>query len=240
MGGKRKSPMVLKRGWARLASAILLSGSVSSVPAGAAVPESAASIRAAIDTALQSRFRGTDITAEIGAIDARLRLPSCPAIEVNLPGANTPVMAAKIDCLSPTWTVYVPVRLHSWTEAVVAATNLPPNTKLTAGELARARVDMFAVQGGLITDLRRAEGMVLRVGVVAGSPILASHLAQPLVVRRGQQVPLTLTDATMTIRNTVVALEDGRIGDSIAVQNQATRKTIHATVAGDGTVQIKF
>lgn len=223
------------------ATAVTLAASLLTAASAAAANESAASIRTAIDAALRSRFAEMkNITAEIGVIDARLRLPSCPAMDVNLPTVHAATMTAKVDCPSPTWTIYVPVRLHSWTEALVAATNLAPHTKLTGAELTRARVDIFALPGGVITEPARAEGKVLRVGIMAGAPILTSHLDKPVVVRRGQQVPLTLTDATMTIRNTVLALEDGRVGDSIAVENQQTRKTIHATVAEDGTVQIKF
>jgi flagella basal body P-ring formation protein FlgA len=231
--------MVARRRCTNAIVVTLLAGLLAA-PAAAAT-ESAVAIRAAIETALRSRFAEMkNVTAEIGAIDVRLRLPACPAMDVNLPAVNTAMLTAKIDCPSPTWTIYVPVRLHSWAEALVAATNLAPNTKLTSAELVRARVDVFAAPGGVITESARAEGKVLRVGIMAGAPILASHLDNPVLVRRGQEVPLTLSDATMTIRNTVLALEDGRIGDSIAVENQQTRKTIHATVAEDGTVQIKF
>jgi flagella basal body P-ring formation protein FlgA len=149
-------------------------------------------------------------------------------------------MTAKAECSSPSWTIYVPVRLRAWVDAVVAAVNLAPNTKLSGDHLTRGRVDAFSSNGGLLTDAAQAEGKILRVGVLAGASITAPFLEMPVVVRRGQKVLLTLSASTMTIRTTALALEDGRAGDSIAVENPDTRKTLHATVADNGTVEMKF
>jgi flagellar basal body P-ring formation protein FlgA len=212
-----------------------------SAPPAAAQVETAASIRAAIDANLQSRLAEMkDASAEIGAIDARLRLPSCPALDVALPPAGTAAMTVKVECPSPNWAIYVPVRLHAYVEAVTASTNLAPNTKLTTNELSRGRVDAFSSNGGLVTETAQAEGKILKVGVVAGTPILASFLQQPLVVRRGEKVLMTLTDGDMVVRSTALAMEDGRVGDSIEVKNASSQKIVRATVAEDGTVEINF
>ncbi len=221
--------------------AVLLALLAAGPPPRAAEIETAAAIRAAIRRALEPRIAGLkDATAEIGAIDPRLRLPPCPALAVALPETSATAMTAKVACPSPEWTIYVPVRLHAWIEAVVAATNLAPNTELTADDLSRGRVDMFASSGAPITEPARVEGKTLQVGLLAGAPILASFLKAPLVVHRGEKVLLTLTDKTMVVRDTAVALDDGRIGDTIAVENPESRKIVHATVARDGTVAVRF
>lgn len=210
-------------------------------PLVAAEPETPAAIQTAIRTALGSRLAGLrGATAEIGAIDPRLRLPACPSLAVALPPLGAPAMTAKVTCPSPEWTIYVPIRLHSWTWAVVAATNLAPNTALTADDLTRGRVDRFAGTGGILTDPTQAEGRTLEVGLLTGAPILKSFLKAPLAVHRGARVLLTLTDRTMVVRDTAVALADGRVGDSIAVRNPESGKIIEATVAQDGTVTVRF
>jgi flagella basal body P-ring formation protein FlgA len=178
---------------------------------------------------------------EVGTIDSRLRLSACDNIGVELPQANAAMMTAKVTCQTPNWTLYVPVRLHAWVDAVIAATNLPPNTTLTAAQLTRGRVDAFANNNtGLVTDPHQAEGKILRTGLMAGAPIMTPQLDLPIAVRRGQKVMLTLTDPEMTIKATATALEDGRVGDSISVENTASQKTLRATVARDGGVEIKF
>ncbi len=200
-------------------------------------------IRTAIEVAMAPRLAAMrEMTAElaVGAIDTRLRLPACPSIEVTLPPNNAAAMSAKVSCTTPAWSLYVPLRLHAWVDAVVAATALAPNMALRAGDLSRGRVDALASNGGLLTDPKQAEGKILRAGLPMGAPILSPLLDLPIAVRRGQKVVLTLVDRTMTIRATALALEDGRVGDNIAVQNPDSQKTMHATVARDGGVEMKF
>ncbi|HWB51622.1 MAG TPA: flagellar basal body P-ring formation chaperone FlgA [Stellaceae bacterium] len=202
-----------------------------------------AGIRAAIEAAIQPRLaalRDAQGEVEVGVIDSRLRLPACANISVDLPPANSAMMTAKVVCPSPSWTLYVPVRLHAWVDAVVAGANLAPNTPLKPSLLSRGRADALAGTGGLITDPRQAEGKILRTGVMAGAPILSSQLDLPISVHRGQRVTLTLSDPVMTIKASATALDDGRIGDTISVQNSDSQKTLRATVARDGGVEIKF
>jgi flagellar basal body P-ring formation protein FlgA len=205
--------------------------------------ETAQSIRAAIAVAVTPRlavYKGGSVEVKVGDIDPRLRLPVCPAPEIVLPIVNTATMTAKVDCPSPRWTIYVPVHLHAWVDAVVASVNLAPDTRLDADDLIRGPVDMFANVGGLLTSVKAAEGKILRVGLLAGAPILSPFLEYPIVVHRGQKVLLTLMASTMTIRTPAIALEDGRVGDSIEVENPDSQKTMRATVLGDGSVEMKF
>jgi flagella basal body P-ring formation protein FlgA len=202
-----------------------------------------AAIRAAIDAAIAPRLaalHGSSGDTEIGAIDSRLRLPACDNINVELPPTNSAMMSAKVSCPKPNWTIYVPVHLHAWVDAVVAATNLPPNTTISPAQLTSGRADAFGNNAGIITDPRQVEGKILRVGLSAGAPILSPQLDLPISVHRGQKVMLTLSDREMTIKTTATALDDGRVGDSINVENTVSQKTLRATVARDGGVEIKF
>lgn len=202
-----------------------------------------ASIRSAIDAAIEPRFaaiHGVQGEVEVGTIDSRLRLPACSNINVDLPPNNSATMTAKVTCPEPNWTLYVPVHLHEWIDAVIAATNLAPNTPLSVSQLTRGRADALAGTGGLITDPRQAEGKILRVGLTAGAPILTPQLDLPIAVHRGQRVMLTLNDPEMTIKTTATALDDGRVGDTITVQNADSQKTLRATVARNGGVEINF
>jgi flagella basal body P-ring formation protein FlgA len=202
-----------------------------------------AAIRTAIETAISPRLAavaGASGDVEVGTIDSRLRLEACPNIAVELPPTNAATMTAKVSCQEPSWTLYVPIHLHAWVNAVVAAANLAPNTTLTAAQLTSGRADQLAGSAGLITDPRQVEGKVLRVGLMAGNPVLSSQLDLPIAVHRGQNVVLTLTDQSMILKTTALAMEDGRVGDSITVQNPASQKSLRATVSRDGGVEIKF
>jgi len=227
-----------------VALAGLLAFSLAELPSLAAAEiETPASIRAAIQYAAAPRLAAVkdgQVEIEVGAVDSRLQLPSCPSLDVTLPPTNAATMTAKVACDAPNWTLYVPIRLHAWVEALVASVNLAPNTKLAADQMSRGRVDMFSSNGGLLTEPAQAEGKILRVGLLAGSPILSPFLELPIVVHRGQRVRLTLTDSTMIINAIALALEDGRVGESISVENPDSQKAMRATVVKDGTVEIKF
>jgi flagella basal body P-ring formation protein FlgA len=243
---KRKRKPVMARGYRGFgvvaAAAVFMLMAVDS-SARASEIEDPAAIRDAVEAAVRPQLatmKDARVEIEVGTIDPRLRLPPCPALDVSVPTTRTPAISVKVSCFSPQWSLYVPVRIHAWVEAVVAATNLAPNTKISARDLARGQVDAFAASGGLLTDPRQAEGKVLRGAVMMGAPVPSPLLDQPVTVHRGQRVVLTLTDRTMTIRTTAIAMEDGRIGDNIAVQNPDSRKMLHATVDQDGGVELKF
>lgn len=219
----------------------VLAGFSASAPAESL--ESPDAIRAAIQEAADRQIvPGKDQTLqlEIGDIDQRIRLPHCPAPEVDIPSTTAPFMSARVSCHTPFWTLYVPLKLHAWGLAVVAAANLAPGTRLTASDLTMQRLDTVATSGAYLTDPRQAEGMILRANIRAGAPILTALLDRPVIVHRGDTVVLTLFDSAMTIRSSVVAMEDGRAGDRILVENPESKKTVRAAVADSGAVEIHF
>ena len=211
--------------------------------ARAASFESPNAIRAAVQAAADRQLTpGKDQTlqVEIGDVDPRIHLASCPALDVALPDVVGSFLSARVSCHAPFWTLYIPIHVHAWAPAVVAATNLAPGTKLTAADLTVARLDVLATNGAYLTDPGQAEGMVLRANIRAGAPILKPLLDQPIVVHRGDTVVLALFDGGITIRTSVVAMEDGRVGDRITVENSDSKKTVRATVADSGAVELHF
>ena len=200
-------------------------------------------IRSAVESAASARIavaRDGKAEIEVGEIDSRLHFAACPALDVSLPNIESGAVTARVSCAQPPWTLYIPVRVRAWGQAVVAATNLAPNTRLSAADLTLARVDVFATNGAYFTDPAQAEGKILRANIRAGSPILASLLDLPVIVRRGQSVLLSLSDARLSIKTNVVAMEDGRAGDSILIENPDSKKTMRATVSDAGTVEIRY
>jgi len=177
---------------------------------------------------------------EVGDIDSRIRVAECPALEVEIPTVNAPLLSARVSCREPFWTLYVPVRVHAWGRAVVAAANLAPGTRLSAADLTVAQLDILTTNGAYLTDPQQAEGMILRSNIRAGAPIVTALLDLPVVVHRGDTVVLTLLDSTITIRSDVIAMEDGRVGDHITVQNPDSKKVIRAAVVNAGAVEIRF
>ncbi|MGH6989197.1 MAG: flagellar basal body P-ring formation chaperone FlgA [Stellaceae bacterium] len=212
----------------------------SSWAAGFEAPQAIRNAIHAAATDAIATAKGARLDIHVGAIDPRIHLPKCPRLEVSVPNAPAPALTARVRCNAPFWTLYVPLRVAAWGRVVVAAVNLAPGTTLGAEDLALARVDLMATDGGYLTDPATAEGRVLRANVRAGAPIPADLLAQPVIVHRGETIVLTLQDRALTIRTNVVALQDGHAGESILVQNPESRKDLRATVAGSGGVELRL
>jgi flagella basal body P-ring formation protein FlgA len=226
-----------------IAALVGLMGTSSETMAAAPVTtQDLAQVRAAVEAAVAPRLTARDANVEIdvGSIDPRLQFPACPSLDVTLPPTTTAAMTAKVSCDLPRWSFYVPVRVHAWVEAMVAAANLPANRTLGPSDLTRGKVDIFASSGGVITDEKDAAGKILRAGLFVGAPVLSSMLEMPIAVRRGQRVILTASDQTIVVKTAAIAMEDGRVGDNIPVQNPDSQKTVNATVTRDGGVEIKF
>ena len=221
-----------------VAAMLLASPAPAAADAGFADP---ATIRAAVAAAVQAaapHLPGTTLEADVARVDPAVHLPACPALATAVPPLSGNYVTVKVSCPAPVWTIYVPVQLHQWRKVVVAAAALPPNRPLTAADLTLARMDTAALPSAPVDDPADAIGKLLRTNLPAASPILAAQLEAPILVHRDQKVLVTLHDGAVTLKTTVVAEQDGRAGDVIALRNPSSQKVIHAAVTADGEAEM--
>jgi len=200
-----------------------------------------AAIRAAVANAVETaapQLPATTLEAEVAPIDLAVHLPACPALAAAVPPLSGAFITVKVSCPAPAWTIYVPVRLHQWRRVVVAAAALPPNRPLTAADLTMARIDTATLPSAPVAEPAQVVGKLLRTNVPAASPILAAQLEAPVLIHRDQKVLVTLNDGAITVKTTLVAEQDGRAGDIIALRNPSSQKVIHATVTADGEAEM--
>jgi flagella basal body P-ring formation protein FlgA len=88
-------------------------------------------------------------------------------------------------------------------------------------------------------------GWRLRVAMTAGAdgalPVAAPFArAAPSapVVRRGDHVRVSIDTPNYSISYAAIAVEDGRVGDSIALRGSDRKSTLSATVTGPGAARI--
>jgi flagella basal body P-ring formation protein FlgA len=200
-------------------------------------------IRAAVEDAIRKvapPLPDTTLELEVQAPDANLHFAECPDFSVSVPPLTGSRITAKVSCANPVWAVYVPVRLHRWQMVMVAATMLPPNRPLAAGDLVAARIDTATLPGTPIADSDQAVGKLLRTTVPAGAPLMAAQLEAPIVIHRDQRVVVTLDDGNVVVKTTAIAQQDGRAGDIILLQNPASKKTLRAAVTADGEAEMRL
>lgn len=90
----------------------------------------------------------------------------------------------------------------------------------------------------IITDRDQAIGLAARMPLRPGQPLRSAQLMKPELVQRNETVTLIheVPGITLTVRGK--AMESGAEGDSIAVLNEQSKRTVHGIVIGPGRVMV--
>ena len=100
------------------------------------------------------------------------------------------------------------------------------------------KIDSTAIAGAL-ENPNEAIGLETRVAIYAGQPIRPQDLGPPAIVDRNQRVTIVFRKGSLTILAEGRALARGGVGDTIRVMNSASKATVIATLAADGTAYVQ-
>lgn len=169
-------------------------------------------------------------------VDPNLRLARCAqALQAEVTAAAT----VKVSCASAGWRVFVPVVAANTRTVLALARAVQAGQTLSADDLTSiSRQTAGAAQALLVTP-EQAIGRTARRHLQAGSLLAHNDLHAQQLVRRGQNVELLTRRGSVEIRVAARALRDGALGDSVAVENLSTRRTVTGTVQADGTVMVR-
>ena len=120
-------------------------------------------------------------------------------------------------------------------EMLVAARTIPASQVILAEDLLRRD----GTTAGALSDPELVVGMEARVALYPGRPIRAGDVGPPAVVERNQIVLLVFSAGTLRITTEGRALDRAGPGDAIRVMNIASRNTVTATIAEDGTAHVQ-
>lgn len=203
-----------------------------------------ASIRAAATDFVRAEMPSGDNDIEVTAsrLDPRLRFARCggPLEAALLSGTRLQAQASiAVGChQGANWTVYVPVtiasRIQVWAlkspqvqGARLRADDVVPETRLVSG---------MAV--GYVTDTAQLPRSTLRHALSAGAVLMAQDLLPDFMVRQGEQVTLVAAAEGIRVRAAGVALQDGRYGTLIRVQNVSSSKVVQGVVEANRVIDV--
>jgi len=133
------------------------------------------------------------VSFTLGAIDARLNLPLCPAPEAFIPAGvrlwGNASVGVRCSGNNP-WIIYVPVSIRILTNVVVAAHALAQGRPIELNDLAMQEADLGQLPLAVITDPAQAVGRVVTLSVAPGQPLRQDLLRSPPVIQQGQSVTL--------------------------------------------------
>jgi flagella basal body P-ring formation protein FlgA len=119
----------------------------------------------------------------------------------------------------------------------VAARALKRGDRITAGDVRSERMQVTR-QSLVGLDVQAVIGCEARVDLAEGTPFTTTAVIVPPDVRVGQIVVLVVTSERFHLTAKGEALNDGRIGESIAVRRSADGRTVRGTVVAEGQVRL--
>lgn len=182
------------------------------------------------------------VTATVGAIDTRLRLPKCANAEGFLPPGIRLWGNATIGirCQEPSaWTIYVPVTVRVTGPVVTTVRPLAQGHILTPGDVAAQPTDLTQLPAGVITDINQVTGKSLSSGVPAGQALRADLLRAPQVIKTGQTVRIVAQGGDFQVSAEGKALNNASSGQSVSVRTPGG-KVVNGIVRADGSVEVAF
>jgi flagellar basal body P-ring formation protein FlgA len=240
-----------RRNARRLGRALLLgvvcigaaAGAAAAAAAGAAT-QPLESIRGAAQDFVRSQMppgQGNIVITAAG-LDPRLRLPRCGGrLETSLLSAMR--MQAQVSVAvgchkGGNWTIYVPVTVQSRIRVWALRTPEVQGTRLTTGDVSPEVRLVGGLPVGYLTDPAQLSRATLRHSLPAGAILTADDLLPDFMVRQGEQVTLVAAVDGIEVRAAGLALQNGRQGALIQVQNAASSRVIQGVVESDRVVDV--
>lgn len=185
------------------------------------------------------------VEVEVGALDPRLKLAPCERIEPYLPAGTRLWGKAHVGlrCVEgpKRWNVFLPITVHVYGRAVVAATSLAAGSTLVASDLAEAEVDLAAERD----DAFGAAKAPLLVGrttaraLDAGRALRTRDLKARQWFAAGETVRITAAGRGFAVSASGEALSPGLEGRSVRVRTEGGR-VLSARPVGEHEVELEL
>ncbi|MEO8297951.1 MAG: flagellar basal body P-ring formation chaperone FlgA [Burkholderiales bacterium] len=186
---------------------------------------------------------GARIEIEVGSLDPRLRLAPCQRIEPYLPAGQRLWGKTRIGlrCSSGpvAWNVYLPLTVHVWGRAVVAATPLAAGMELNAQDLRVAEVDLAAAASPAFDDPARLVGRRLAVAVAPLTPLRADSLRAKQWFAAGDPVSIVARGEGFAVAGEGQALSPGIEGQPVRIRVEGGRIVVGQPV-GERKVEMQL
>lgn len=192
----------------------------------------------------QPALADSEFEVRVGNLDPRLRLARCSdALEPFLPAgrrlAGNVSVGVRCGGTHP-WTVYVPARIAVYRDVVMLNRPIARGERIAREDVSLERRETSRIGQGYIARVEEIVGLQARRSLSAGTTPRASMLAQPTLIRRGEQVVLLARVGALEVRTAGQALVDGSRGQVIRVRNARSSKVVEGVVVAQGVVQVRM
>ncbi|WP_115719448.1 flagellar basal body P-ring formation chaperone FlgA [Gallaecimonas mangrovi] len=145
-----------------------------------------------------------------------------------------------LSCQSPKWTFRARVDVDLMLPVYHVHHAIAAGSDITSADIKREKTHIADVHSGFLTHSRDIVGFRARRNLRPGQVINAAMLAQPLLVKKGEQVVIRAESQGVSASTKGVAMQDGSQGDGIAVRNLSSGKVVTGWVVAPGVVKTRF
>jgi flagella basal body P-ring formation protein FlgA len=178
----------------------------------------------------------------VGPIQPNLQLDRCssPVKPIVGPGRHMPDrVLVELRCTgTPTWHIYVPVRIVGTSTVAVAARTIVAGSVLTDKDVRTEQHDISELPPGYIDDPTVAVGLTAGRPISSGAIITNQYLVAAKAVVRGQAVTLVADVGSMSVRMAGRAMSDGLMNQRIKVENLSSGKIVEGIARSEQIVEI--
>lgn len=182
----------------------------------------------AVAKAIRARLGGG-----VGRIDAQSAraMPKCSSpLSVSWLGSADEYKTAEVSCAKPTWTLYIGVSMMTLIPVPVLRHTIVTGDTISLRDVVFKDLPSEDLNGPAVTANQISQGVTARMTLVKGTPVTASNVAVPVVVRAGQPLLLISREHGVTVEAGASALENGGYGQRVVVQNNETHRRLTAVL----------
>lgn len=187
-------------------------------------------------TAQSAGLKG-EVTVSIGALDQRMLLAPCTALQAfQQPGARAwGKTSVGVRCTAPSaWTIYLQAQVSVKADYVATAVPLVQGQAIEEAQLVMVRGDLASLPNGVLTDKTQAVGRTSTVSLASGAPLRQDLLRSKPVVQQGQAVKVVNKGAGFSVSADAKAI--GTAGEGQVVQVRTPGGAVLSGVARAGGI----
>jgi flagellar basal body P-ring formation protein FlgA len=136
------------------------------------------------------------------------------------------------------------VQITGWVdvfESVLCASRpLKKGEIIKEADVILVKRNLSQLPGNLLTDPKEALGLMVKHSVPENTSLRQEMLEKPPALVKGDKVTILVERGSLRLRALGIALERGRPGEVIKVENTMNSKEIYATVMDGSTVTVDF
>lgn len=177
-----------------------------------------------------------------GPINAGVKLARCNApvkSTTGLGGHMRDRILIELRCQgTPSWHLYVPVRIVGTTQVMIAAHAIVGGTVLAANDIRAEQRDLTQLPPGYMDDPAATVGLTAGRPIPSGAVLTNQLLLGSKAVQRGQTVTLLADGGGVSISMEGRALADAMVNQRVKVENLSSGKVVEGIARSQQVVEI--